>query len=99
MGCKACGQVEATGEKAEEAMRTPQKINVIVHFPKTKEGWDALSKTLAELHAEFAFSRISKLQCPVAQRLEQLDAIVQRARQDAAKQKEQEDQHGRIDET
>ncbi len=65
--------------------RTQPKVNVIVHYPTTQEGKDALSKIVAEVHAEKAFNRIRKLNCPTEQKLQLLDAVVAKAREDAKK--------------
>ncbi len=65
--------------------RTQPKVNVIVHYPITQEGKDALSKIVAEVHAETAFNRIRKLNCPTEQKFQLLDAVIAKAREDAKK--------------
>ena len=39
-------------------------IEVVVHYPKTKEGWDELGKRVATAHANYVIEKIERLNCP-----------------------------------
>jgi len=49
-------------------------IEVVVHYPKTKEGWDELGKRVATAHANYVIEKIDRLNCPTWQKLELLRA-------------------------
>jgi hypothetical protein len=51
-------------------------VNVIVHHPETKEGQDTLAKRVADVHASAVTQKIKLLNCPTAQKLELLDAVI-----------------------
>ena len=57
-------------------MRTSEPIKVIVHYPKTDEGKEELARRVAEVHADFVVSSINKLDCPIKQKLELLQAVI-----------------------
>lgn len=61
-------------------MRTSAPIKVIVHYPTTEEGWQELSRRVAEVHADFVVSSINKLNCPIKQKLELLQAVIDTAK-------------------
>ena len=39
-------------------MRKSAPIEVVVHYPKTKEGWDELGKRVATAHANYVIEKI-----------------------------------------
>ena len=56
-------------------MRKSAPIEVVVHYPKTKEGWDELGKRVATAHANYVIEKIDRLNCPTWQKLELLQAV------------------------
>ena len=61
--------------------RTEKKKNqpthvLVVHYPKTKEGWDELGKRVATAHANYVIEKIDRLNCPTWQKLELLQAVI-----------------------
>ena len=65
-------------------------MEVIVHYPKTPEGKEALEKRVAELHAQCAYNTIRRLNCPIDQKLALIDAVIKEARQEVKKNKHKE---------
>lgn len=61
-------------------MRKNTPIKMIVYFPKTKEGQQELARRVAEVHADFVFSKIQKLDCPLEQKWELLDSVIDSSR-------------------
>ena len=57
-------------------MRKSAPIEVVVHYPKTKEGWDELGKRVATAHANYLIEKIDRLNCPTWQKLELLQAVI-----------------------
>ena len=57
-------------------MRKSAPIEVVVHYPKTKEGWDELGKRVATAHANYVIEKIDRLNCPTWQKLELLQAVI-----------------------
>lgn len=57
-------------------MRKSVPIEVVVHYPKTKEGWDELGKRVATAHANYVIEKIDRLNCPTWQKLELLQAVI-----------------------
>ena len=49
-------------------MRKSAPIEVVVHYPKTKEGWDELGKRVATAHANYVIEKIDRLNCPTWQK-------------------------------
>ena len=39
-------------------MRKNAPVEVVVHYPETKEGWDELGKRVATAHANYAIEKI-----------------------------------------
>ena len=54
-------------------------INVIVHYPKTGEGMCQLAERVASVHADMVTQYIQKLNCPLKQKLQLLDAVIESA--------------------
>lgn len=54
-------------------------VNLIVHYPQTPEGWEVLTKRVADVHASVVTRRIQSLNCPTSRKLELLDAVIQTA--------------------
>ena len=57
-------------------MRKSNPIQLIVHSPKTVEGKRELARRMSEVHADFVFSRINKLDCLNRQKLDLLQAVI-----------------------
>lgn len=57
-------------------MRNSEPIKIIVHYPKTEEGRQELARRVADVHADFVISYIDKLNCPIKQKLELLQAVI-----------------------
>ena len=51
-------------------------VTAVVHYPKTKEGWDELGKRVATAHANYVIEKIDRLNCPTWQKLELLQAVI-----------------------
>ena len=50
-------------------------MNVIIHYPKTKQGIEELERKVASVHVEAVKSYIKQLPCPKEQKLELLKAV------------------------
>ena len=50
-------------------------MNVIIHYPKTKQGIEELERKVASVHVEAIRNYIKQLPCPKEQKLELLNAI------------------------
>lgn len=50
-------------------------MNVIVHLPSTKEGWEMLNERIAEIHSEFIINQINDLPCSYERKLEILEGV------------------------
>ena len=60
--------------------------HVIVYYPKTEEGKRELARRVADVHADVVHQAIQKLNCPSAQKLELLDAVIATAKKEAGEQ-------------
>lgn len=61
-------------------IRKMASVNVIMHYPETAEGREALSRRAALIHADAVDHRLKKLNCPEKQKLELLDAVIDTVR-------------------
>ena len=50
-------------------------MNVRVHLPTTKEGWQMLNERMAEIHSEFIINQINDLPCSYERKLEVLEGV------------------------
>ena len=50
-------------------------IELLVYYPETPEQQALLDARVAKFHAEYVAQYIHKMQCPVEQKLELIDAI------------------------
>ena len=66
--------------------RQSAAIQVIVYYPKTEEGKRELARRVADVHADVVHQAIQKLNCPSAQKLELLDAVIATAKKEAGEQ-------------
>ncbi len=66
--------------------RQSAAIHVIVYCPKTEEGKRELARRVADVHADVVHQAIQKLNCPPAQKLELLDAVIATAKKEAGEQ-------------
>ena len=62
-------------------MRKPTPVNLITHFPHTEEATAELARRAATIHADAVLRQIKELSCPVEQKMELLEAVVQTAAQ------------------
>jgi len=62
-------------------IRSMAPVNLIVHYPKSKEGRDKLAKRVSDVHASAVIQRIKSLNCPARQKLALLDAVIKIAKQ------------------
>ena len=62
-------------------MRKPAPVHLITHFPHTEEAAAELAHRAAGIHAETVLRQIKELSCPVEQKMELLEAVVQTAAQ------------------
>lgn len=51
-------------------------MDVIVHYPQSEAGIDALEKKVAAVHADIVIKYIDKLRCPKAQKIELVNSIM-----------------------
>jgi hypothetical protein len=56
-------------------MKGGEKMNVIVHLPDTKEGWEILNDRLAEFQSDFIINEINNLPCSYERKLEVLEGV------------------------
>lgn len=61
-------------------IRRMAPIQLIVYSPNTKEGAEILAKRTADVYAASVHQRLKALNCPTAQKLELLDAIIETVR-------------------
>ena len=52
-------------------------VNVIVYYPKSEEGKEALARRVADVHAAAVNQRLKSLNCPTSQKLALLDAVIE----------------------
>lgn len=64
-------------------MKKAAPINIIVHYPKTEEGWRELRRRMAIVHADAVLNSIQKLNCPTWQKIKLIDAIIEDAKKEA----------------
>ena len=64
-------------------MKKAAPINIIVHYPKTEEGWRELRKRMAIVHADAVLNSVQKLNCPTWQKIKLIDAIIEDAKKEA----------------
>ena len=50
-------------------------MNVIIHYPKTKQGIEELERKVASVHIEAVKSYIKQLPCPKEQKVKLIDAV------------------------
>lgn len=62
-------------------MKTYAPFNLIVHYPKTKEGWQELNKRVAAVHADAVINSVMNLKCPKEQKEQLLKAILKDAKE------------------
>ena len=61
-------------------MRKTPPIKIIVHYPQTQQGKQELAQRLADVHADAVISAINKLDCPLKQKLDLLQAVIDTTR-------------------
>lgn len=70
---------EVTGEKQifESCIRKGMavKMNIIVHYPQSTEGKDALEEKVATVYAQSVLQKLQSLSCPKEQKSELLEYI------------------------
>ena len=64
-------------------MKKAAPINIIVHYPKTEEGWRELRRRMAIVHADAVLNSVQKLNCPTWQKIKLIDAIIEDAKKEA----------------
>lgn len=52
----------------------------MVYYPKTEEGKRELAECVADVHAETVLQMVHKHDCPSAQKLQLVDAVVETAK-------------------
>lgn len=61
-------------------MRKTPPIKIIVHYPQTRQGQQELAQRLADVHADAVVLAINKLDCPLKQKLDLLQAVIDTTR-------------------
>lgn len=62
-------------------IRKMAPINLIVYYPKTKEGQEELARRVSDVHAAAVNQRLKSLNCPTNQKLKLLDAVITTAKE------------------
>lgn len=50
-------------------------LNVIVHCPKTDQGYARLQKAVADVHIQKIISKINSMTCPTEQKIKIIDHV------------------------
>ena len=66
------------------------EMTVIVHCSNDPQKQKEIDQRIAKIHAEFVLGYIEKLNCPKEQKLQLIDAIVQRMNDNCKQQKNKE---------
>lgn len=59
------------------AIRKMAPIHVIVYYPGTEAGKEALARRVSDVHAAAVNQRLKSLNCPTSQKLALLDAVIE----------------------
>ena len=62
--------------------RRIRSMEVFIHYPSTPEGLKKLQHEAAVLHAQYVSSRIRKLPCSKEQKLQLVDAIIKKIKEE-----------------
>ena len=57
-------------------------MEVRIHLPGTKEGWEMLNERMAEIHSEFIIDQINNLPCSYEKKLEVLEGVRRKIEED-----------------
>lgn len=60
-------------------------IEVVVHYPSTAEGRAELNRLVVKLHAQYILQYVEKLNCPLDQKKELIEAVAQTVREQCRK--------------
>lgn len=60
-------------------MKTSVPIKIKIHYPATDAGKQELSWRVAEIHADFVYTKIQKLHCTTEQKIKLTDAVIDTA--------------------
>ena len=60
--------------------RKNKEINIIVHLPKDEKSKQELTENVASIHALIVTEYIKKLNCPYEQKIELIDAIIEKCK-------------------
>jgi len=58
-------------------IRKMAPINLIMYYPKTEEGKEALARRVSDVHTAAVTQRLKSLNCPTGQKLDLLDAVIE----------------------
>ena len=61
-------------------------IKLIIHYPNSEEGKEALARRVSDIHAAAVNQRLKSLTCPTSQKLELLDAIIESVKKENREQ-------------
>ncbi len=61
-------------------IRKMAPINLIVYYPKNKEGKEELARRVSDIHAAAVNQRLKSLNCPTSQKQDLLDAVIETAK-------------------
>lgn len=76
--------------KSNNKRKGDSEMTVIVHCSNDPAKQKEIDQRIAKIHAEFVLGYIEKLNCPKEQKLELIDAIVQRMNENCKQQKNKE---------
>lgn len=60
-------------------MRTSVPVKVKVHYPATDAGKQELMQRVSEVHADFVYTKIQKLNCTAEQKRKLTNAVIETA--------------------
>ena len=63
-----------------DLVRKTPYIKLVVHYPQTEQGRLELTQRLADVHADAVVAAINRLDCPLKQKLELLQAVIDTAK-------------------
>ena len=66
--------------KGARTVKGEDHIEFIVHYPETEEMQRELAKRLAIVHAQTVMEKLATLSCPLDQKLQLIDAILEKRR-------------------
>lgn len=67
--------------KGARTVKRADPIEIIVHYPETEEMQRELAKRVAVVHAQTVMEKLAALSCPVEQKVQLIDAIIEKCKE------------------